>query len=145
MYKIIGIDKKEYGSITIEQMRQWISEGRVNAQTLAQAEGSTEWKPLGTFAEFVAAMPPPVVTSYPSTVPAMDNRKSKLVAALLGIFLGAWGVHRFYLGYTTIGVIQIVVTICTCGIGALWGFIEGICIICGASITTDAKGQPLKD
>ena len=52
MYKIIGGDQKEYGPVSIEQMRQWIAEGRVNAQTSVQLEGTTEWKPLGSLPEF---------------------------------------------------------------------------------------------
>ena len=47
--------------------------------------------------------------------------KSKVVAALLQIFLGGFGIGRFYLGYTMIGVLQIVVTVLTFGLGALWG------------------------
>ncbi len=70
--------------------------------------------------------------------------KSKTTAGLLGIFLGGFGVHRFYLGYTTIGIIQIVVTIFTCGLGAWWGLIEGILILCNKTITTDANGIPLQ-
>ncbi len=73
------------------------------------------------------------------------EQKSKLTAGLLGIFLGAWGVHRFYLGYTKMGVIQIVVTLVTCGIGSVWGLVEGILILCGKNITTDANGNPLGD
>ena len=72
------------------------------------------------------------------------NLKSKMAAGLLGIFLGGWGIHNFYLGYTSKGAIQIVVSIVTCGIGSIWGFIEGIMILCG-SIKTDAQGRPLKD
>jgi TM2 domain-containing membrane protein YozV len=68
--------------------------------------------------------------------------KSKFVAGLLGIFLGSLGIHRFYLGYTAVGIIQIVVTIITLGIGALWGFIEGIVILAGGW-KTDAHGVPL--
>jgi hypothetical protein len=71
--------------------------------------------------------------------------KSKLVAGLLGIFLGGFGVHRFYLGYTQIGVIQIVVTIVTCGLGSLWGLVEGILILTGSGIKEDAQGRPLVD
>ena len=70
--------------------------------------------------------------------------KSKMVAGLLGLFLGAWGIHRFYLGYTKMGIIQIVVTLVTCGAGGLWGVIEGILILCGKTITTDAEGNPLE-
>jgi TM2 domain-containing membrane protein YozV len=73
------------------------------------------------------------------------EQKSKIVAGILGILVGGLGIHRFYLGYTTIGVVQIIVTILTCGIGAIWGLIEGILILVGSTITTDAKGVPLKD
>ena len=76
--------------------------------------------------------------------PEIAGQKSKIVAGLLGIFVGEFGIHRFYLGYTTIGIIQIVVTILTLGIGGLWGFIEGILILVG-NINKDAQGRPLKD
>lgn len=68
--------------------------------------------------------------------------KSKMAAGLLGIFLGSWGIHNFYLGYTTKAIIQIILTVCSCGIGGIWGFIEGILILCG-NINTDANGNPL--
>ena len=78
--------------------------------------------------------------------------KSKIVAGLLGIFLGAFGIHRFYLGYTTIGVVQLILSVLagffTCGITtalvSLWGFVEGILIICDTVITTDADGNSLQ-
>lgn len=76
--------------------------------------------------------------------PPMAQQKSKMAAGLLGIFLGGWGIHNFYLGFTTRAIIQIVVTVCTCGIGALWGFIEGILILTG-NINADANGIPLRD
>jgi len=71
--------------------------------------------------------------------------KSKIVAGILGILLGSFGIHRFYLGYVGIGIAQIVVTVVTFGIGGLWGFIEGILILVGSGITTDAQGRPLSD
>jgi hypothetical protein len=55
MYKIIGADQKEYGPVTAEQLRQWLAEGRVSAQTQVQAEGATGWTTLGTLPEFAAA------------------------------------------------------------------------------------------
>ena len=74
---------------------------------------------------------------------ASDEQKSKLIAGLLGIFLGGLGIHNFYLGYTGKAIAQIALSFCF-GIGAIWGLIEGIMILCG-SIKTDAKGNPLKD
>lgn len=78
-------------------------------------------------------------------------QKSRLVAGLLGILLGCWGVHNFYLGNTGKGVAQLLlgtVGALPCGIGLLassvWGLIEGIMILC-ETINTDGKGQPLKE
>ncbi|MBF0318892.1 MAG: TM2 domain-containing protein [Nitrospirae bacterium] len=68
--------------------------------------------------------------------------KEKIVAGLLGIFLGWLGVHRFYLGYTGIGIAQIIITLVTAGAGGLWGLIEGILILTG-NINKDAQGRPL--
>ena len=69
--------------------------------------------------------------------------KSKLTAGLLQIFLGGFGVGRFYLGYTTIGVLQIVVTIVTCGVGSIWGLIDGIMILIGN--VPDPQGRMLRE
>ena len=57
---------------------------------------------------------------------SQEQKSKKLVAGLLGILLGGFGVHKFYLGYTKEGIIQIVVTFVTCGAGSLVGLIEGI-------------------
>lgn len=58
-----------------------------------------------------------------SQSPASSGYKSQLTAALLCFFLGGLGVHRFYLGYTWIGVIQLI-TLGGCGIWALIDFIR---------------------
>jgi TM2 domain-containing membrane protein YozV len=50
----------------------------------------------------------------------------KLTAGLCGLLVGGFGIHKFILGYTTEGVIQIVLTFVTCGIGSIIGLIEGI-------------------
>lgn len=71
------------------------------------------------------------------------EQKSKLVAGLLGIFLGGFGIHNFYLGFTTKAIIQIVATVVTCGIASIWGFIEGILYITG-SMNVDSNGVSLR-
>ena len=56
--------------------------------------------------------------------------KEKLPAGLLGIFLGAFGAHKFYLGYTKEALIMLLVSVLTCGIGGtvmeVIGLVEGI-------------------
>ncbi|HMQ25480.1 MAG TPA: TM2 domain-containing protein [Acidimicrobiales bacterium] len=93
-----------------------------------------------------AAYQPPAGGQVPAVGPDGTPLKSKMVAGLLGIFLGGFGVHNFYLGNTNKGIIQIVVTLVTCGIGAIWGTIEGILILVGnEGFSTDAQGRPLTD
>ena len=69
--------------------------------------------------------------------------KSKMTAGLLQIFLGSFGVGRFYTGYTGIAIAQIAVTWLTCGVGAIWPLIDGIMMLTGK--VTDAQGRPLRD
>jgi len=54
------------------------------------------------------------------------GENKKLIAGLLGILIGGLGIHKFILGYTKEGIIQIVITFITCGAGSLVGLIEGI-------------------
>lgn len=72
--------------------------------------------------------------------------KSRIAAGVFGIVLGGLGVHRFYLGYTAIGIAQIVVTLVTLGLGWIWGIIEGILILTkDRRFLTDASERPLTD
>ena len=60
--------------------------------------------------------------------------KEKMVAGLLGIFLGSLGIHKFYLGYTTEAIIMLAVTLAggfislglVSGVMGIIGLIEGI-------------------
>ena len=75
-----------------------------------------------------------------------SNQKSKIAAGILGILVGAFGVHNFYLGYTGKAVAQLLITVLSCGIlsvvSGIWGLVEGILILTG-SINVDAEGNPL--
>ena len=66
MYRIIGIDGRQYGPVTAEQVREWIAGGRVNGQTSVQPEGGTEWKPLAGFPEFADALAAKAASAAPS-------------------------------------------------------------------------------
>jgi hypothetical protein len=64
-FKIIGTDLKEYGPVSAEQIRQWITERRVDSETKLQAEGGSEWKRLAEVPEFAEVFP----RTGPSTCP----------------------------------------------------------------------------
>lgn len=138
MYKIIGADGRQYGPVNADTIRRWIAENRVNAQSLALAEGATEWKPLIAFAEFAndlgPAIPPamPAHGQPPTTIAVKASRK--IPAGICGVLLGWLGIHKFILGYTGPGLIMLLVSvlgsILTCGFAAcvmgVIGLVEGI-------------------
>ena len=66
MYNIIGGDGKEYGPVTVEQMRQWVVEGRANAHTQVRAEGATSWQSLASVPELTALFNAPPALSAAS-------------------------------------------------------------------------------
>lgn len=162
MYWIVGIDGKEYGPVDVAGLIQWAHEGRVTAGTTV-IERPGERTCLARDLPAIAAVfsPPPVVghaaqqqyvqVAMPTNVVKVgpDGRplKSKLAAGLLGILLGCFGAHRFYLGYSGVGTAMLLITILTCGYGGIitgvWGLIEGIMCLTGSMV--DSEGRPLAD
>jgi hypothetical protein len=88
MYKIIGADGKEYGPITQDQLRAWITEGRANAQTKVLGPGAVEWKSLSEFPEFFSASvaaPPP--QPFPGAAPLGGSALEKVNGPALGLMI----------------------------------------------------------
>jgi len=134
MYKIVGVDGRQYGPVGADEIRRWLAENRVNAQTLVQAEGAAEWKPLGAIPEFTSAanpVPPPIM---PPSTAVTARASNKIPAGVCGILLGSLGIHKFILGYTGAGLIMLLVTILSCGLLSpvthIIGLIEGIIYLC---------------
>jgi len=71
-----------------------------------------------------------IVDENGNVVQKNNTDSKRIIAGILGILLGALGVHKFVLGYTTQGIIMLVITVFTFGFGAsltgLIGLIEGI-------------------
>jgi len=87
MYKIIGGDGREYGPVTLDQIRDWIAQGRATALTQVQAEGSPDWKPLGAYPELAAlCVRPP--SSPPGSMPRMPAVSKTNGFAVTGLVLG---------------------------------------------------------
>lgn len=148
-------DGKSYGPYTLDELRRFSVEGRVTPSSMLCPEGSNSWMSAQSVLGAPSAPLPPAAFPPVSPPPASFGMpmqpvgtKSKIAAGLLGIFLGALGVHNFYLGYTGKGVAQLLLTIFTCGylgfISWIWGLIEGIMILTGG-IATDGQGNRLRD
>jgi hypothetical protein len=81
-YTIIGGDGKEYGSVSAEDLRRWIAEGRLNAQTLAKEESDTQFRALSAFPEFADLFTPSPVSPLSSHL-SDAGRESALQAVKL--------------------------------------------------------------
>src|SRR5208283_2117557 len=134
MYRIMGVDGRQYGPAGTEEIRRWIAENRINVQTLVQTEGAPEWKPLGSLPEFASElkMIPPQIAPPPSAV--ASRASNKIPAGVCGILLGSLGIHKSILGYTGAGLILLLVTVLSCGLLSpvthIIGLIEGILYLC---------------
>jgi len=102
MYIIIGADGREYGPVTADQVRQWILEGRANAQTKVRTEAAPEWKLLAEFPEFEPAPFAPAPFSV-SPVPRVNSM------AVTGLVFGILSVTAscccYGLPFNLVGVI----------------------------------------
>lgn len=104
-------------------------------------------QPFGTNPQPSVA-PPQVPVVMGMAPPPGYTQKSRMVAGILGILCGGLGIHNFYLGFTKTALIQLLVSLLTCGIGALpmeiWGLVEGIMFLTG-SRHIDGQGVEMKD
>lgn len=96
--------------------------------------------------------PPPYQPQAGIDPPPGYIQKSRTAAGILAILLGSMGIHSFYLGNTSRGLMQLLISVLgsviTCGISAIvimiWGVLDGIKLLDGR-INVDANGVFLKD
>jgi hypothetical protein len=85
MYKIIGNNGKTYGPVTAEQIREWISQGRVENRTAVLPAGAAEWTFLGLLPEFAPHFsgPPPVIAPPKQNAVLTNNTNGFATAGLV--------------------------------------------------------------
>ncbi|MDE6461069.1 MAG: TM2 domain-containing protein [Paramuribaculum sp.] len=77
--------------------------------------------------------PPPTYNAWAANDAFAEgpNGKSRGIAALLAILLGGLGIHYFYLGKTTGGIVFLLISLFTCGtVASILGLIQGIMMLC---------------
>lgn len=127
----LAIQGRQQGPFDKDQLR---TQG-VRADTLVWTEGMSEWQradQVPELSDILVGQPTPALPHAPGYAgyaqpPVTSNR---VVAGVLAILLGHFGIHKFVLGYTTAGLIMLLVSLLTCGLGAavMWviAVIEGI-------------------
>lgn len=113
----MGIEEGPY-SFTDLQMQA--RAGYIRAMTMVRrADGQGSWFPAGE-------------------IPGVFSNRDWLTAVLLSFFVGYFGIDRFYLGYTALGVLKLI----TLGLCGIWALIDLILII--MNNLNDVDGLPLR-
>lgn len=132
------IDGEQIGPVPTADLKELAETGVLHPSDLVWKEGMPDWKPAAQVPGLLSAQPPPVRPGMhrPSAYDYDEDREyrhfvnNKIAAGLCGILLGSLGIHKFLLGMTTPGVIMLLITLLTCGMGGavtgVIGMIEGI-------------------
>ena len=111
MYIIIGGDAKEYGPVSAEDLRKWIAEGRLSAQSRAKAEGDAEFRPLSSFPEFADALalqtPAPVAPPAFQTAAGLADGDYELDIG--GCISRGWNLYKEHFGILFVACLLLVV------------------------------------
>lgn len=135
-----GTERK--GPVDEATIRSLISSGVISIDTLVWTEGMPSWVALQQ-TSLAAGMPvpPPSPRSFQPVDAAGANAKDRVAYVLLAVLLGC-GIHNLYAGYTTKGIIQLLVSILSCGI--LWLFMWIWAVVEACTVTKDANGVAFK-
>ena len=142
-------DGNRMGPVDELAMRQLIADRTISIDTLVWTNGMANWTPLQQ-TQLAAGLPVPPPMSQTATISLQyhsipsnhhPDAKDRVAYVLLAVLLGI-GIHNFYAGYTTRGIIQLLVSVLSCGI--LWFFMWIWAIIEACTVTQDANGVRFK-
>jgi hypothetical protein len=91
MYRIIGTDGKTYGPVGLEQIRQWLAQGRADSRTPVYVDGASDWTFLGLLPEMArdfAGTPPCIGAVKPVAASARGTNGFATAGLICGLL--AW-------------------------------------------------------
>ena len=119
---------KQVGPMSADQLKSY----GLRPNSMVWHEGLPEWKEALNYPELMEIIsknggtppscPPP---AYSTSATGKDH----IVAGILAILLGGLGIHYFYIGKTTGGLICLALTLVTCGLWSIVPFVQGILIL----------------
>lgn len=122
----------KYGPYTDAQLKEIALAGRILPTDMVWQEGAEQWVPAATVDGLPVAQAAPPMPQLPPLPGQVSSGQvgNKIAAGVFGILLGSLGIHKFILGMTSAGLIMLLVSLLTCGVGAvpmaIVGLIEGI-------------------
>ena len=142
------------GPIDEATIRGLLTSGQISIDTLVWTTGMSSWVPLQQ-SSLGAGLPTPpsAVPSCPMPVQGNPNAKDRVIYVLLAIFLGEFGIHNFFAGFSNRAITQLILclvgipiaALMTCGVGLLlyvplkiWAIVEA------CTVTKDANGVNFK-
>jgi TM2 domain-containing membrane protein YozV len=132
---------QQFGPHSAEELRALLAQGTVTANDLVWREGMSGWAPAHAVFASVPPPPPPHAGGWAPGAPAYAGTgRSRVAFVLLGVFLGALGVHNFYAGYNGRAVAQLLLTVLVGWLVfpvlavAIWALVEVI------TVNQDAHG-----
>ena len=115
----ISMMGQEQGPLAVGQLAQMATSGNLKPDTMVRPDNGGQWFPA-------------------KEVPGLYSDKEMITTAIISWLVGIFGVDRFYLGYTGLGVAKLL----TCGGFGIWAIIDLILIILRK--VPDAQGRPLR-
>jgi TM2 domain-containing membrane protein YozV len=126
-----AVDGRQAGPVAETLLKQLIGSGQIRAQDLVWRDGMAEWQSAAS----VPGLLVPVTGTIPGApvLPARPESK-RVLAGVMGILFGAFGVHKFIIGLTTPAIIMLLISliggVVTCGLAYgvmhVIGLVEGI-------------------
>lgn len=115
----VSVMGQEQGPVDVQSLSHMALNKTIKSDTMVRSADSQQWFPA-------------------KEVPGLYSQKEWLTTALLSWLVGSFGVDRFYLGYTGLGIAKLL----TCGGLGIWSIVDLVLVLLRK--VPDSDGRPLR-